>query len=115
MNTNNPIATAFQYLVSLSDDELKVAKDVWMRGGGKVLVIANTDFLVMCNVDAGDAFLETIRVQNRNQEWLDPTPALHDILQNHAAFFASIPSRLKEIREILLDNGSVRFREDNFY
>lgn len=115
MERNNPIVTAFQYLVSLSDDELKLAKDVWMRGGGKVLVIANTDFLVMCNVDAGNAFLETIRVQNRNQEWLDPIPALHDILQNHGAFFASIPSRLKEIREILLDNGSVRFREDNFY
>ena len=115
METNNPIATAFQYLVSLSDDELKAAKDVWMRGGGKVLVIANTDFLVMCNPDAGDALLDTIRLQNLNQEELDPTPALHDIVRNHKAFFVQILPRLKEIKEILLDNGSVRFREDNFY
>ena len=115
MERNNPIVTALQYLISLSDDELKAAKDVWMRGGGKVLVIANTDFLVMCNVDADNALLETIHVQNRNQEWLDPTPALHDILQNHGTFFASVPARLKEIREILLDNGSVRFSEQYLY
>lgn len=115
MMTNNPILAAFQYLVSLSDDELKAANDVWMRGGGNVLAIATEHFLIMCNPEAGNALLDTIRIQNLSQEELDQRPALVDILQNHGEFFASVPPRLKEIKEVLLDNGSVRFREDNFY
>lgn len=114
-NENNPLVTAFQYLVSLSDDELKAANDVWMRGGGNVLVIATEHFIIMCNPDAGNALLDTIRIQNLKQEELDPRPALVDILQNHGEFFASAPPRLKEIKEVLLDNGSVRFRQDSFY
>lgn len=115
METNNPIAAAFQYLVSLSDDELKAANDVWMRGGGNVLVIATEHFLIMCKPEAGNSLLDTIRIQSLRQEELDPRPALVDILQNNGEFFASVPPRLKEIKEILLDSGSVRFREDNFY
>lgn len=115
MMTNNPLVTAFQYLVSLSDEELKSTNDVWMRGSGSVLAIATDSFIVLCNPDAGDALLDTIRLQNLNQEELDPTPALHDIVRNHKAFFVQILPRLKEIKEILLDNGSVRFREDSFY
>ena len=114
-NVNNPIATAFQYLVSLSDNELKTANDVWMRGGGNVLVVVTEHFIIMCNPESGNALLDTIRIQNLSQEELDPRPALVDILQNHGEFFASVPPRLKEIKEVLLDNGSVRFREDNFY
>ena len=115
MERNNPLVTAFQYLVSLSDDELKAANDVWMRGNGNVLCIATDKFIVLCIPDAGNALLDTIRIQNLSQEELDPRPALVDILQNHGEFFTSVPPRLKEIKEILLDNGSVRFREDNFY
>ena len=114
-NANNPLVTAFQYLVSLSDDELKAANDVWMRGNGNVLVIATEHFLIMCNPEAGNALLDTIHIQSLSQEELDPRPALVDILQNHGEFFASVPPRLKEIKEILLDNGSVRFRQDSFY
>lgn len=114
-NENNPLVTAFHYLVSLSDDELKTANDVWMRGNGNVLVVAAEHFLIMCNPDAGNALLDTIRIQSLSQEELDPRPALVDILQNHGEFFASVLPRLKEIKEVLLDNGSVRFRQDSFY
>lgn len=113
--SDNPLVAAFQHLTSLSDEELKSTNDVWMRGSGSVLAIATNNFIVLCNPDAGDALLDTIRLQNLNQEELDPTPALHDIVRNHKAFFAQILSRLKEIKEILLDNGSVRFLEDSFY
>lgn len=112
---NNPLVAAFQYLTSLSDEELKSAGNIWMRGSGSLLAIATDNFIVLCNPDAGDALLDTIRLQNLNQEELDPTPALHDIVRNNKAFFVQILTRLKEIKEILLDNGSVRFREDSFY
>ena len=115
MTTNNPLVTAFKYLVSLSDEELKNATNVWMRGSGSLLAIDTGNFIVLCNPDAGDALLDTIRLQNLNQEELDPTPALHDIVRNYKAFFVQILPRLEEIKEILLDNGSVRFREDSFY
>ena len=115
MMTNNPLVAAFQHLTSLSDEELKTTNAVWMRGSGSVLAVVTNNFIVLCNPDAGDSLLDTIRLQNLNQEELDPTPALHDIVRNHKAFFAQILPRLKEIKEILLDNGSVRFREDSFY